>query len=166
MTSLLRRWLPRVLVCGVVLTVLTGADAPEDDKFKISDDEQIILDATNAVRKKEKLPALKANPVLFKVARAHSANMAKQGELNHVLDEKNPAQRVKAAGYEYRSVGENIAYGDFLKPEKAMDLWMDSPHHKENILRDTYQEIGIGIARNDKGEIYYTQVFGTQRKRR
>ena len=47
-----------------------------------------------------------------------------------------------------------------------MKLWMDSPEHKANILRDKFTEIGIGIARNAKGEVYYTQVFAAPKKKR
>jgi uncharacterized protein YkwD len=38
---------------------------------------------------------------------------------------------------------------------------MKSQGHRENILRDSYREIGIGIATSAQGEVYYTQVFGT-----
>ena len=54
---------------------------------------------TNKARAKEKLPPLKLNSVLTKVARAHSANMAKQEKMEHELDGKNPSQRIKEAGY-------------------------------------------------------------------
>jgi uncharacterized protein YkwD len=43
---------------------------------------------------------------------------------------------------------------------------MESPHHKENILREQFEEIGVGIGRNAQSEIYYTQVFATPKKRR
>src|ERR1051326_7683961 len=99
-------------VCGVLVAcVLAGSVCWAEDKLKLSDDEQKILDLTNAARAKEKLPALKANATLFKVARAHSKNMAKKGEMKHELDGKTPAQRVEAAGYDYRATGENIAAG-------------------------------------------------------
>src|SRR5712691_11080652 len=87
--------------------VLLGADDPKA-KFELSAVEQKILDATNKEREKENLPALKPNPILFEVARAHSANMAKQREMKHELDGKNPTDRIKAAGYEYSYIAENI----------------------------------------------------------
>src|SRR5438105_3825929 len=86
--------------------------AETNEDFKLSEDEQAIVDLTNKAREKEKLAALKPNPVLFKVARAHSANMAKQKKMEHVLDDKNPADRLKAAGYKYEWMGENVAAGN------------------------------------------------------
>lgn len=130
--------------------------------FKLSDDEQGVLDATNAERKAAGLPALKANPKLFSAARGHSANMAKQGKFDHVLDEKTPADRVKAAGYTFRACGENIAWNS-PTPAEALRIWMDSPGHKANILNKDFTEIGVAVAKNDKGEPYWTQVFGRPR---
>src|SRR5262245_24426929 len=84
--------------------------ADKDDKLTLSKEEQQILDLTNKAREEAKLPPLKPNLTLFKVARAHSANMAAKEEMNHVLDGKTPPDRIKAAGYQYSWAGENIAY--------------------------------------------------------
>ena len=141
-----------------------AADKPE--KFRISEEEQKILDQANEARKEEKLPPLKPNPTLFKVARAHSANMAKQEKMDHVLDGKNPADRVKAAGYKYSDIGENIAEGENWPLTNVHKAWMESEHHRENILKGKFTEIGIGIARGESGKTYYTQVFGSPQKKR
>jgi len=154
-----------VLVSGVCFCGRSTADDKAKPAFKISDDEQGILDLTNKAREKEKLPPLKPNEVLFKVARAHSANMAKQEKMEHVLDDKNPADRVKAAGYKYSSVGENVASGNGWSLEEVFQVWMDSEPHKKNILNKDFREIGIGIARDSKDRLYYTQVFGTSRRK-
>ena len=103
---------------------------------------------------------------ICQLARAHSANMAKQEKMAHELDGKNPADRIKAAGYDYSYIAENIAVSDGESPEGIVKAWMDSKIHKENILNDKYTEIGIGVAKNDKGETYYTQEFGTPRKKK
>jgi uncharacterized protein YkwD len=121
---------------------------------------------TNDARAKEKLPPLKPNPVLFRIARLHSANMAKQGEMNHVLDGKNPAQRTLAGGYDYAKVAENIAESNGAPLKDIMEGWMNSKIHRDNILKAGFEEGGLGVARNDKGNVYYTQLFGTQRKKR
>jgi uncharacterized protein YkwD len=154
-----------LLFCGLLPT-LQADEKKEPAKSKLSEEERVVLGLTNKAREKEKLPPLTLNPVLTEVARAHSKNMAKQKEMEHELDGKGPSQRVKAAGYEYSYVGENIGFTTGDTPQKIFSLWMESPHHKENILRKQFTEIGVGVARNSDGEIYYTQVFGTPRKRR
>jgi uncharacterized protein YkwD len=157
----------RLLILLSVLSVLAaapGAPAADDKQdpppFKLSDDEKTLLDLTNAERAKEKLPPLTANPLLFRAARAHSANMAKKGEMKHVLDGKDPQDRLDAVHYDLRKCGENIAYSDGVSLQEIMKKWMDSKVHRDNILDPAFAEIGIGVARNDKGEIYYTQDFG------
>jgi uncharacterized protein YkwD len=45
-----------------------------------------------------------------------------------------------------------------------MKGWMSSKGHRENILKDMFTEIGFGIAQDDKGVYYFTQVFAKPRK--
>ncbi len=151
------------VILALVLAACPRADEPSD-AARLSADEQKILDLTNAAREKEQLPPLKSSKVLTKVARAHSANMARQGKMDHVLDGKKPDERVKDAGYDYSWMGENIAYTTGDPPAEIFKGWMNSKHHRENILGEHFTEIGIGMARNDKGETYWTQVFGSPRK--
>jgi uncharacterized protein YkwD len=147
------------LVLGLALLAAT-ADPKEKTEFKLTADEQAVLDATNAERKKEKLEPLTADPKLTEAARAHAANMAKQSKLDHSLDEKTFEDRAKAAGYKYRALGENIAWNQ-QTPKDVVAGWMASAGHKANILNADYTQIGLAVAKNDKGEPYWVQVFGT-----
>jgi uncharacterized protein YkwD len=146
-----------LLICIGVMT------AAVQDSIKLSNEEQKILDLTNAERKKEKLPPLKADAKLTAIARSHAANMARQGKMEHQLDGKSPFDRIKVAGYKYAVAGENIARGDVTLTEIFAE-WMRSKKHRENILDDEFTEIGIGFAKDDKGETYYVQVFAHPRK--
>jgi uncharacterized protein YkwD len=154
------------LVIVLALTAISCAEEKKDEKPGLTKEEKIIFDLTNKAREKEKLPPLKLNATLVKVARAHSANMAKQETMAHELDGKNPSQRIKDSGYAASWGGENVGTTKGGTPEDIFKMWMESEKHKENILRDKYEEIGIGIARNAKEEDYYTQVFAAPKKRR
>jgi uncharacterized protein YkwD len=152
----------RSLLFVAFVAFIVAADRSEQPaKPSLSEDEKTILDFTNKARAEQKLQPLTVNPLLTNAARAHSKNMANKAEMNHVLDGKNPGDRVKSEGYKFSRVGENIAYGENVTVARICQGWMDSKPHRENILSDMYREIGIGIARNDKGQVYYTQVFGT-----
>ena len=155
---LTRRLLLTRFALVACVTPLLCALSVADEKT-LSKDEQAVLDLTNAERKVANLPALKVNEKLLGAARAHAANMAKQGKLEHVLDGKSDSDRTKAAGYESGFVGENIAWNS--KDAKAtVELWMNSQGHKDNLLSKAYTEIGVAVARNEKGEPYWVQVFG------
>ncbi|HYV39101.1 MAG TPA: CAP domain-containing protein [Gemmataceae bacterium] len=154
----------RIALISLVLIGGAWQTAVSQQKdFKLSDAEQKLLDLTNAERAKEKLPPLKFNPVLCEVARAHSANMAKQGKLEHELDGKTPFERIKATGYKYSMGGENVARHR-AGLEEVMAGWMKSPGHRDNILSNEYTEIGMGAVTDAKGFVYYTQVFAKPRK--
>ena len=154
------------LIAFVGSAIAEEPEKKKTGKLELSKEEQTVLELTNKEREKEKLPALKPNKLLFEAARAHTANMAKKGEMNHELDGKNPSQRVKAVGYDYAWVGENIAAGEQWSLPGLMEAWMKSDHHRENILKEQYDEIGIGAVKGSDGKIYYTQVFGAQKRRK
>src|SRR5262249_48323159 len=153
-----------LVLCASGLPCAT-ADTKAEPKAKLSEEEQKLLEMTNAAREKEQVPPLQPSAVLCEVARAHSANMAKQRKQEHTLDGKNASDRVQAAGYEYVSLGENIISGRRCTPRDAFAGWMDSPPHRDNILKARFQEVGIGVASNDQGEVYYTEVFALPRKK-
>ncbi len=147
------------LVVVILFSCATSADAwPIDDK--LSSEEQLLLDLTNRERRMKNLPALKIHPLLMKAAREHATNMAKQQKFDHQLDGKDMSDRIKAQGYAFSEAGENIAH----KPStarQAMKKWMDSDDHRNNILSEEYVEIGLGMAKSEKGEYYWVQVFAT-----
>ncbi len=60
----------------------------------------------------------------------------------------------------YARAGENIAAGQSC-PAEAVEDWLDSPLHRQNVLDGEYKEIGIGCFRAD-GVYYWTELFGTE----
>jgi len=75
----------------------------------LSADEKALVDLLNKTRVKEKLGTLTVNPVLCRVARLHSENMARQEKMDHVLDGKARAAARDGGGYDYRVVGRDLA---------------------------------------------------------
>lgn len=121
--------------------------------------ESELLRLTNQERKDAGLPPLTIDATLMRAARDHSANMARQGKMDHVLNEKTPTDRLQTLGYRGFTLGENIAYG-MPTSAGAITVWMNSEGHRANILNEQFTEIGIGIISDDRGVPYYTQVFG------
>jgi uncharacterized protein YkwD len=165
-------FIPLTFLAAGAVPFAAAKDRKEEAKFgitteeKMTKEEKTLLELTNKERAKAKLPPLRPNLVLCEVARKHSANMAKQSKLEHVLDGKKPGQRVLGAGYDYGRVTENIATSDMpgVPLSTIMKEWMESKLHRDNLLDERVSEIGLGIAKNGKGEFYYTQVFARPRK--
>jgi serralysin len=131
-----------------------------------------VIARTNAYRVANGCPALTVNPLLMGTAQGHSQEMALRDYVGHTsADGTSPWDRIKAAGYTYRLVAENIAWGA-TSPEQVVDAWFfESPPndaHRKNILNCGLREIGVGYyyLANDPGKVtahtYWTQDFGAQ----
>lgn len=64
-------------------------------------------------------------------------------------------------GYQFTSLGENIAK-NFYTPKSVVEAWMKSPTHRENMLRSTYTNIGVGAVQSQNGAIYWVQLFASK----
>jgi len=61
-------------------------------------------------------------------------------------------------GIEYSWCGENISnVGN--NPQEVVTSWLNSPHHHANILDPHYTEMGIGVAMDANGHLYWAQDF-------
>jgi uncharacterized protein YkwD len=123
---------------------------------------QLIIEAAafqqiNAYRASKNLPLLTRNSQIDQQARIHSQNMA-TGRVPFSHD--GFSQRLQAIGIPYSSAAENVAYNQgFSDPAtQAVKGWLKSPGHLGNI-QGNYNLTGIGVAANNKGEVYFTQIF-------
>jgi uncharacterized protein YkwD len=168
-----RRILLFTLAALTTTAFVSGQPSKQKDQVKLTAEEQLIFELTNQERAKAKLPALKLNPLLCKIAKGHSQNMGRHKKMEHVLDGKTPADRMDAAGYDFLECNENIAWVANTKSLKPMfEGWMKSKTHRDNIMGN-FEELGISIVAGpgpdpgpNKGKdgLYITQVFGTQQK--
>ena len=121
-----------------------------------------IVDLTNQERATAGVGMLQANARLMQAAQLQADQVARLGQLEHVLPAATyprPEDRLAVAGYTWRAYGENLASGQ-RTPAEAMRDWMQSTGHRENILNPVFTEIGIGYAIGAGGRPYYVQVFG------
>lgn len=120
-----------------------------------------VRQQVNAIRQKNGLGSLKNNEQLAQVARQYSQKMANQKFFSHTSPQGDTmVQRVRSAGIFYWMLGENLFMGTNL-PQPVGDAvqgWMDSPGHRENILRPEFRETGIGVWHNGN-TYYFTQLF-------
>jgi uncharacterized protein YkwD len=90
------------------------------------------------------------NASLREAALSHSTEMVNQGYFEHT----SPAgvtfvDRIEATGYTRGAsvweVGENLVWGTgtLSTPGSLVTSWMNSPPHRENLLRGRFREIGI-----------------------
>jgi uncharacterized protein YkwD len=106
------------------------------------------------------------NANLAQAAAAHSEDMVTRNFFSHTGSSgSSVGDRATAAGYLWRSVGENIAAG---QPDVAavVDAWMKSDGHCANLMNSSYRDIGAAClagTSNNTYRTYWTQNFGAAR---
>jgi len=119
--------------------------------------QQDILYYVNQHRKSLGLPALQMNDAATTEATKHSADMA-DGTMDFGHDGFNDRMKnIKEKIGFLRASAENVAYGK-IDAKEVMDMWLSSPGHKKNI-DGNYSLTGIGVAKDNKGIIFFTQIF-------
>jgi uncharacterized protein YkwD len=104
------------------------------------------------------VPALAWNEKLEAAAVRHSDDMAANEFMAHEgSDGSRVGGRVTSAGYDWSSVGENVAHG-YPTVEQVMEGWKNSEGHCKNMMNGAFTEFGAAV--NDD---YWTQVFAKPR---
>ena len=120
-----------------------------------------VVTLTNVERTRKGRASLRANARLMHAAQIQAEQMARAGQLAHVLPNApypSAGDRLAAADYRWQTYGENVALGQ-SSAKKALDSWMDSRGHRTNILNPDFTEIGAGYAIDRTRRPYYVQVF-------
>ena len=122
----------------------------------ISAYEMEVINLVNEIRISNGLNALTPSAKLSEVARTKSQDMRTNGYFAHQSPTYgSPFDMLRQFGVTYRTAGENIAYG-YSTPAAVVEGWMNSQGHRENILKSTYTEIGVGYVASGH---YWTQLF-------
>ncbi|WP_080845888.1 CAP domain-containing protein [Cytobacillus gottheilii] len=120
-----------------------------------------LFDITNAERVSRGINALTWDDHVRVTARKHSDDMAENNYFDHNnLEGESPFDRMKEDNLVFRIAGENLASGQFSSIFAHEGL-MNSLGHRENILRDDYEYLGVGVAFNENRQPYYTENFYT-----
>jgi uncharacterized YkwD family protein len=121
--------------------------------------EREVIRLVNVERAKVGLKPLSENVKLSKVARIKSQDMINKKYFSHYSPTYgSPFDMMKKFGIRFRAAGENIAMGQ-KTPKEVMNAWMNSAGHRRNILNPNFTQIGVGVAKDSKGRLYWTQMF-------
>ena len=121
--------------------------------------QQEVVNLVNKERAKYGLSALKSNSSLANVATIKSQDMVNKNYFSHTSPTYgSPFDMMKQFGISYKTAGENIAMGQ-KTPSEVVTAWMNSEGHRKNILSSSFTQIGVGVAKNANGQLYWTQMF-------
>jgi len=121
--------------------------------------QQQVLDLVNAERTKRGLSPLTLDAKLCNVATKKSEDMVAKNYFDHTSPTYgSPFDMMRQFGVSYQAAGENIAKGQST-PQEVMNSWMNSSGHRANILSSNFTKLGVGIAKDSNGRLYWTQMF-------
>ena len=128
--------------------------------------ERRAFEQTNVIRVKNGLPPFVWDADVCRMARTHSESMSRLGFFSHTTPSGHRLRdRARVAGISQFSVlGENIAYNQGYDDPGAfaVERWMLSPKHRDNILSREFRAMAIGSFVAPDGSVYLTQTFITR----
>ena len=169
-----------VLLILVVAVGYTAVAEPIDDEpLDTEEVERIVVEETNEVRAQHNLSPVEDDVALRSSAREHSRNMAKNGYVGHETPEGElPFDRYDECnvdGYAGENVAsawydKNFVYEEAEVPtvhlsderevaEHLVRAWMNSEGHRETLLTEDWERIGVGVAVTEDDEVLATQAF-------
>ena len=107
-----------------------------------------VLGEVNARRASYGLTPLQADGRIAQASSSYAQRMIALGSFGHSVDGTTIASRLSAAGFsDPVMLGEVIAYrGGGPSPALIVEMWMNSPSHREQILSSSYRRGGAGCA--------------------
>jgi hypothetical protein len=127
-----------------------------------------MFELVSNYRVRNGLNALTYSQSLQRAADAYAMRLYREDFFDHVApDGSRPGDRAVAAGYCDTFVGENLAYGlnQLSQADDAMQGFIDSPGHNENMLRPDWDYVGVGylkISGPQGDEYWWVQMFGRE----
>jgi len=136
-----------------------GPDLPNVHHF-----ERRVFELTNIERELHGLHPLIWDYTLWTAARDHSLDMEGNNIFGHTgSDGTTPRQRIERAGITWATGwSENVARGQ-IRPEDVVAAWMNSPGHRDNILRVTSTHMGVGYIERRPGGLAISPTYWTQK---
>ena len=148
-----------------------GRPAPTGTMSNLDTIETRVFEIVNDERRKQHVAPLQLEETLRTVARNHSDDMLTRGFFDHVNPSgEGPSDRIaRQARRLIGTTGENIWEFSGSDPAKHPGLaeeivrdWMNSPGHRENILRSGFTHLGVGVSAAG-AEVRATQNFANIR---
>jgi len=138
-----------VVAVAVVAAPLPAGGAPRTAGVPSTDLERAVLVRVNTLRRSHGLTPLRPSTRLAAAADAHARELAARGYFAHASSDGSPFWRrierfYPSRPFAYWSTGENLLWSARpLAADRAVQLWLDSPEHRRNLLAPRWREVGL-----------------------
>lgn len=99
--------------------------------------------------------ALEVDPDLEEIAAAYACEMIDQRFFGHTNPHSGDGvvERVTVAGYDYLTIGENLAAGISNAPA-TLDAWLESAPHRDVLLDPVFTRVGVAVRYGGEFGVY------------
>jgi hypothetical protein len=147
----------KIFAALIVLSLSSAPALAQLRQGQITVAEQYLFSAANAERAQRGLPALKWDGALYGAAAMHADSMAAHANISHQFaGEPDLSTRGFRAGAKFSVISENVAMAPNVV--QIHDMWMKSPHHRDNLLDATVNQVAIRVVRRN-GQFYAVEDF-------
>lgn len=126
--------------------------AVDEETFRFDYADEVVR-LVNLFRSQEGKSPLKPNESLHASARLRAKELVQK--FDHTRPDGTPCH--SSITVSYMAAGENIAEGQ-KTPDEVMSSWENSEGHRDNMLSDDFDGIGVGCYEKD-GILYWVQLF-------
>ena len=124
-----------------------------------ADEQRDMAGLLNQARSRQRRPPLDRLAVLDRIAMAHAADMACRNYFSHTNRERESLQKRydRIAGGEaadWRRFAEIL--GTSPTAPRQLERWLDSRAHRNALLQEEHDGVGVGLVRIAKGSRYTT----------
>ena len=121
-----------------------------------------VLRLVNEIRAEAGVASLVLDENLCQAATKRSVEMDYKNHYSHYRPDGTSYLTIfEDYNINYKSVGENIAYG-FESPKDVVDAWRNSEGHYKNMINESFSKLGVGYSKGCEGGYYdciWTQLF-------
>lgn len=143
----LRRYITAILA-SILLASLVPAPSASAACYSPTRKEKRFARLINVARTATNLTL---DPQLSKAAKVHTREMVRANSLHHT-----PSDVLRRRVTNWVELGENVGVGNTVT--SLHQAFMNSPAHRDNIVRSSYRYVGVGVIRKD-GRMWVTVLF-------
>lgn len=130
----------------------------ENTEVILNEDEILAFDLVNEYREKNGLSKLRISKELQKVAQIKANDLVDSQYFSHTsLTYGSTFDIMKEKGIKYKVSGENLAGN--VSSEKAVEAWINSDTHRENLLDEEYQYTAMCVVEDQVYGKVFVELF-------
>ena len=140
-------------------------ETDENGDLVLDEESQLEVDVFAGVNQKRLeagLSELVMDPCVWYAAQLHSRDLAHNDYCDHTnLDGKGVAERLNALSIPWAKCAEVLCCKIYNTDLDAVVVarWMNSADHEQSILNSLYTHGGVGVARDELGNYYFTHIL-------